>query len=323
MLELKRGLGALLIAGVGLPVHLSRVATAATPVGDATTVVRQVSGELDGRSRMVRPGENVFHDETIKTDHESHAQLRLLDQSNLWLGAQAAIKLDRFIYDPNGRNPSVVVSALKGAVRWVSGSLPSKSYKIQTPHVALGIRGTTFDVLVGRTETVVVLVEGAVTVCPRTGARACQTLDRPGAIATGTSTGVQGPNSPRSRALDLPALYRRLGGNFLGQALPTQLGEVPGLPGVRMDAARHLSPVRMPTAPGGLGGEGNSIGGSLSIGNGGIGLGGAGANNAGAVLGPAANPASPIAPVAPAGPAPAGAIAPAVPALPSLPLPTR
>ena len=250
----------------------SLAASAATAVGDAASVVRLVSGELEGRKRPVRVGEKVFQNETIRTEQDSQARLTLLDKTSLWIGAAATIKLDRFVYDP--ARPSVIVSALKGAVRWTSGALPSPSYKINTPHLSLGVRGTTFDVLVGRTETVVVLVEGAVTVCSRQGGRPCHTLDKPGAVSIGNAAGVQGPSSARSRSIDLPGLYQRLGGSFLNplaQALPTRIGEIPGLPGVRLDAARHLSGPQNPLDGSALiGGEASSVGGSITFGSGGV-----------------------------------------------------
>jgi FecR protein len=295
-------------------------ALSASPVGDAASVVQNVSGELSGRRRAVRQGEKVFQDETIRTERDSQARLVLLDRTSLWIGSLAALKLDRFVYDANGPSSSVVVSALKGAVRWASGALPSASYKINTPHVALGIRGTTFDVLVGPTETVIVLVEGAVSVCPTRRASACHTLDRPGAVAIGNSGGVQGPNSNRSRTLDLPSLYQRLGGNFLAQPAPTQLGEVPGLPGVRMDAARYLGGPQLPATSGGLvGGEGSSISGGISVGSGGIGL-GSGAPG-GALGGGVTQPAAAQGSVGGAGAPsmPSGPALPAAPSLPSLP----
>ena len=51
----------------------SLAASAATAVGDAASVVRLVSGELEGRKRPVRVGEKVFQNETIKTEQDSQA----------------------------------------------------------------------------------------------------------------------------------------------------------------------------------------------------------------------------------------------------------
>jgi hypothetical protein len=317
---LRFGIGAGSRAALGMTVLVvADPALAAAPVGDATSVVQQVTGELDGRRRPVRAGEKVFQDETIRTERGSEARLLLLDRSNLWIGSLAAVKLDRFVYDPGGRGSSVAVSALKGALRWASGALPSRSYTITTPHVALGIRGTTFDVLVARNETIVVLIEGAVTVCPRGRRGPCQALTQPGTVSIGNAAGVQGPGSPRVRTLDIPALYQRLGAaNLIGAVLPSRVGELPGLPGVRIDAGRRLPAPQLPAGAGGiLGGEGNSLGGSLSVGPGGISIGGGPVGTPGTILGRSPAPSSPGS--SPGVAVPALPTAPSLPALPSAP----
>src|SRR4051812_4575064 len=83
-------------------VALSHAGLAATRIGDATQVVRQVSGSVGGRTRTIAPNDEVFQDETIRTGSESAAHLRFLDRTDLSIGGSATVKLDRFVYDPGG-----------------------------------------------------------------------------------------------------------------------------------------------------------------------------------------------------------------------------
>jgi hypothetical protein len=310
------------VTGVTL-LTLASPASAATPVGDTISVVREVTA-LEGRRRAVGVGQNVYQNDTITTARASQASLLFLDKTSLWIGGSATVKLDRFVYDPSGRRASVILSAFKGALQWVTGALPSRSYTINTPHISIGIRGTKFDVLVGRTESVVVVREGEVNVCPRRGGP-CRTLDRPGAVALGNARGVDGPTSSRVRALDLPSLYQRLGAAALGvPGLPTQYGEVPGLPGVRLDAARHLPGPQLPSGSGSLlGGEANSIGGAISVVPGGIVTGNDVRSPMGSTVGGPSLRTPLSSPPAATGPTPAVPSLPALPSLPSVPRLTR
>src|SRR6185295_12191559 len=63
---------------------------------------------------------------------------------SLNVGARSEVTLDRFVYDPNRRNGSVVLNAGRGVFRFVSGSQDSKSYKINTSVATIGVRGTVF-----------------------------------------------------------------------------------------------------------------------------------------------------------------------------------
>jgi len=201
-------------------VAFSHAGLAATRIGDATQVVRQVSGSVGGRTRTIAPNDEVFQAETIRTGSESSAHLRFLDRSDLSIGGSATVKLDRFVYDPGGSARSVVVSSTKGVLRWVSGDSTSRAYEIRTPHAILGIRGTAFDLIVAPRETVVVLGQGVVSVCARLGPRNCEILSVPGAVAIAGARGLLGPASVAVQTLDLQAAYLQYGGASILGASP-------------------------------------------------------------------------------------------------------
>ncbi|MBN9062917.1 MAG: outer membrane beta-barrel protein [Rhizobiales bacterium] len=171
---------------------LAGSASAQTGIGSATTVEREVSGILSGRTRAVGTGDSVFSNETIRTANESAARLRFLDDTNIAIGPSASVTLDRFVYNPDGNARSAAVRVGQGAMRWVSGASDSRAYSIRTPHVVIGVRGTSFDLLVERSQTTVTLNQGVITVCAVAAPRNCVTLNAPGQTVTATSRRIDG-----------------------------------------------------------------------------------------------------------------------------------
>jgi hypothetical protein len=192
---------------------------AAQTIGGAVAVQREVSGQLSGRDRAIAAGDDVHQNETIRTGAASSAELGFLDQTRLAVGASAAVKLDRFVFDPDRGARSVVLSATKGVARFVTGAGPSAVYQVRTPHATIGVRGTAFEVMVQPSRTVVVLGDnGAVDVCRRVARRTCQALTLPGDVAIVTATSLQGPRSAAAQALDVAALRSALGGDTIALA---------------------------------------------------------------------------------------------------------
>ena len=162
-------------------------------IGAAITVEHDVSGLLAGRNRSINTGDGVFSNEKIRTADASAAQLQFLDQTKLRIGPSASVVLDRFIYNPDGTAREAAVDVTDGAARWEGGKSNPGAYRVQTPHAAIAVRGTVFDLLVERQRTIVTLREGVIAVCPIQAPQRCVTLDRPGQVVTVTATAIGGP----------------------------------------------------------------------------------------------------------------------------------
>jgi hypothetical protein len=67
--------------------------------------------------------------------------LQFKDNSNLKVGSNSSVQLDKFVYDPNKSTSAVAIEAMRGTFRFVAGSQDSGSYKIKTPYGTLGVRG--------------------------------------------------------------------------------------------------------------------------------------------------------------------------------------
>lgn len=117
-------------------------------IGNATVIVKTVTGLYDNDVRRLELRDDVYHNELIKTEDRSATQLIFLDDTTLTLGPNSQIVLDRFVYDPDPSKSTFVITATKGVFRFASGKLPKKSYKINTPAATIGIRGTVLDVAI-------------------------------------------------------------------------------------------------------------------------------------------------------------------------------
>ncbi len=96
--------------------------------------------------------ERVGLGDDITTGQASVLQILLLDRTSFTVGANARVKIDRFVYDPNRQASAVGASIAKGAFRFMSGKathgMPGQS-SLKTPVASIGIRGTMVEGAVG------------------------------------------------------------------------------------------------------------------------------------------------------------------------------
>jgi len=154
-----------------------------SPIGSAVTVVSYVTAELEnaGDTRQLFSGDDVRQQELIEVDNDGRSEIELNDRTKLVLGPGSRMLLDRFVYDPDISGGAIVLNLVKGAFRFVTGIAAKPAYVIRTPNAAITVRGTIFDVYVTRpNETWLLLVEGAVEACTRSGR--CLVHDEPGKL---------------------------------------------------------------------------------------------------------------------------------------------
>jgi hypothetical protein len=136
------------------------IAHANSKVGVASAVKNQVQGS---GSRTLAVGSEVFANERIKTGDASTAQLMFLDKTVLSMGPKAELMLDKYVYNPNKGSGQVVVNAVQGGMRFVTGAQNPTNYAIKTPVATIGIRGTVVDLQVTKLETFIGVLEGTLT----------------------------------------------------------------------------------------------------------------------------------------------------------------
>jgi hypothetical protein len=93
--------------------------------------------------------EDVFAGETVATPANGSTKLRFRDRTELQIGANSSVVLDRFVYDPGARTGDAAIKFGKGIFRFVTGDITNKdAVKLTTPTASLTIRGTDLKIFV-------------------------------------------------------------------------------------------------------------------------------------------------------------------------------
>ena len=91
---------------------------------------------------------DVFAGETVTTG-KGTTRLQFLDKTDLYVGANSTVVLDKFVYDPDRKIGAGVITLTAGAFRFVSGQIENKEeVQLRTPTVGLVIRGTNLVIFV-------------------------------------------------------------------------------------------------------------------------------------------------------------------------------
>ena len=162
---------------------LSPALAAPEQIGLAVVVRNDVSQVEPIISRIV-PGDDIVRNELVRTKADSSAKFVLRDNTNLLLGPNSSLKLDRAVFSGEKGVGDIAVNLTLGAFRFITGNQAKESYVINTPMATLGVRGTTLDFLLERLKNTVVLKEGQARVCA---ASNCIELTRTGDTAVITS----------------------------------------------------------------------------------------------------------------------------------------
>lgn len=137
----------------------------AQSIGSAAVIKNDVHGVRGSATRVLATGGSVFSDDQVKTGDDSLAQLVFLDQTNLTVAANSQAVL-REVYRPKQGYSQLIMKTVAGSFRYVSGVQSSHRDVVQFPQGYLTVRGTTVDIVAGRTRTLIILIEGAITVVP-------------------------------------------------------------------------------------------------------------------------------------------------------------
>ena len=161
------------------------------PIGSTVAVVNLVTAEFNRDTRTLGVGDEVNQDEVIEVGLDGSGEIELEDETKLALGPGARLALDKFIYDPDKADGSILINLAKGTFRFITGVAAKPSYVIRTPVASITVRGTIFDLFIRDDGLLWVLLhEGAVRVCNDRGN--CRELDEPGKLLQVIPTGEVG-----------------------------------------------------------------------------------------------------------------------------------
>jgi hypothetical protein len=125
-----------------------RAAEDESGVGAVSDIVNVAWGTTQGAQRdEVDDEDRIFMSELIETEDESAVVILFADGSKLTIGENAKLTIDKYVYNSGGSGEAAI-KMIKGAFRFVSGTIPKENVKLETPTVTIGIRGTelVFDV---------------------------------------------------------------------------------------------------------------------------------------------------------------------------------
>jgi hypothetical protein len=106
----------------------------------------------------------VLHNERIHTSPSGSAQLLFLDKSSLSIAANTNLVIDEFVYDPAANRGHMLTRLTQGTLQYIGGQLSHQgAVTINTPAVAVGIRGGTVTMTHGANGTQITNQYGTIT----------------------------------------------------------------------------------------------------------------------------------------------------------------
>ncbi len=122
----------------------------ATGINSRVGVAAGVKGSVQlardgGVGQVVSSGAEIYLGDKISTDAKSGLQILLLDQTTFTIGANSAIVVDQFVYDPATDAGKVSVRVMEGTFRFITGKIAHKNpqnMQVDLPNGTIGVRGT-------------------------------------------------------------------------------------------------------------------------------------------------------------------------------------
>lgn len=151
-----------------------------------------VQAALTNQPGQVKIGDPIYLGDTVTTGADSKLGITFADDTAFDLSSNARMVMTEFIYDPNSKANSTLLSLTKGTFTFVAGKIAkSGDMKVDTPVATMGIRGTTPHVEISEDGSVkfsTLLEEGKDQVLQKYGA---------GAGKSGSSPAVEEVQKPK------------------------------------------------------------------------------------------------------------------------------
>ena len=94
-------------------------------------------------SGQAEDNERVYRGDVIQTGVDGELRIVFADGSTFVVSSNARMKVDEFVYDPNGHSNSSLVSLSKGTFNIIAGAVAhTGDMRVDTPLGTMGIRGT-------------------------------------------------------------------------------------------------------------------------------------------------------------------------------------
>ena len=161
----------LVTLGDALPAWAASDALPSRPVaGEAVVAVGTVTATDWTGARALVNGARVTEGTTLETASGGHVYLVTVDKGFISVRPNSSVTIEHYRYDPAQPTRTEIKLVLnRGVVRAISGSgaqAAKENYRMNTPVVALGIRGTDFSVFADATTTRAEVRRGGIVLTP-------------------------------------------------------------------------------------------------------------------------------------------------------------
>ena len=116
-------------------------------IAKATQLKSNVTITHNGVTVPLTANTPIYMGDTITTEKGSQALISFIDGTQMTLAENTKLKIDDYVFDPQGTHFSAVYSWMEGAFKYVSGLITkpkTSDTRIETPFGTIGIRGTEF-----------------------------------------------------------------------------------------------------------------------------------------------------------------------------------
>jgi hypothetical protein len=141
----------------------------ADAAGSAAGVKPSASSALDGKTRTLVVGSDIFIGDKVKTGSSGQVQILFADRTKLVIGPGSSLAIKDYLIRNNGDPGKFVIDVLSGTFRFATGDAPKNKYVINTPTGTIGVRGTRFDLNITQKRTWGIMFEGTTRDCSRSG----------------------------------------------------------------------------------------------------------------------------------------------------------
>ena len=140
-------------------------------VGEVTlTVGKAMIVGADGTATAVRRGASVHAGDRVETAEGGHVHIRFVDGALVSVRPTSRLVVEDYQYNPVQIEQSLVRFRLdRGVARAISGAAAEgarERFRLNTPLVAIGVRGTDFVVRAGEGQTQAYVNQGAIAMAP-------------------------------------------------------------------------------------------------------------------------------------------------------------
>lgn len=149
---------------------LGRTAHAAQVVGEVTFIIGKSSIERPVGNAEPKKGGSVQEGDVIRTTDNGHVHIRFIDGARVSVRPNSVFRIHEFKYSPAEPAASVVRLSLDaGEARSISGAAAQAAkerFRLNTPLVAIGVKGTDFVTQVSKDTIRVTVNQGAIVMAP-------------------------------------------------------------------------------------------------------------------------------------------------------------